>query len=109
MTARKADLRLPSRAPAYVSREIGAAEIGISPQNWDNWVAQGVLPKPAPGFPEGTPRWRWADVDAHLGGVPKAAQSEPVLALGTKDGNIVDPFVASAGRFANGSKGKRRG
>ncbi|KLK91373.1 hypothetical protein AA309_19930 [Microvirga vignae] len=109
MTARKADLRLPSRTPAYVSREVGAAEIGVSPETWDKWVERGVLPAPAPGFPESTPRWRWADVDTHLAGIPKAVQSAPVLALGSKGGNIVDPFVASAGRFANGSKGKRRG
>jgi hypothetical protein len=32
LTARKAVLTLPVRTPAYVSREVGAAELGISPE-----------------------------------------------------------------------------
>ena len=66
MTARKETLRLPARTPAYVSREVGAAELGISPATWDAWVEAGILPKPAPGFPVSSPRWRWKDVDALL-------------------------------------------
>jgi hypothetical protein len=51
-----------------VSREIGAAELWISPETWDRWVRDGVLPPAAPGFPASTPRWRWRDVDHKLAG-----------------------------------------
>lgn len=68
LTVRKADLPLPVRTPAFVSREIGAAELGISPETWDRWVREGILPPPAPGFPSSTPRWRWQDVDHKLVG-----------------------------------------
>jgi hypothetical protein len=51
-----------------VCRTTGAAELEISPDTWDQWVADGLLPATAPGFPESTPRWRWADVDAKLSG-----------------------------------------
>jgi hypothetical protein len=68
MTTRKSDLMLPSRTPAFVSREVGAAELGISPETWDRWVCDGILPSPAPGFPTSTPRWRWLDVDRKLSG-----------------------------------------
>jgi hypothetical protein len=66
MTTRKSELPLPARTPAFVSREVGAAELGISPQSWDCWVRDGILPPPAPGFPASTPRWRWLDVDRKL-------------------------------------------
>jgi hypothetical protein len=68
MTRRKIDLHLPTRPPSYVSREIGAAELGISPETWDRWVADGILPSPASGFPASTPPWRWLDVDRKLSG-----------------------------------------
>lgn len=68
MTARKADIPLPARTPAYVDRELGAAELRISPTTWDQWVKGGRLPPPAPGFPADAPRWRWADVDRKLAG-----------------------------------------
>jgi hypothetical protein len=45
MTVRKASLPLPQRTPAYVSREVGAAELCISPETWDRMVAAGELPK----------------------------------------------------------------
>jgi hypothetical protein len=94
MSTRKADLRLPPRTPAYVDRETGAAELRISPQTWDTWVVEGILPPAAAGFPASTPRWRWADVDRKLAGQP---------------GNDVDMFVARAGAL-NGAatKGRRR-
>jgi hypothetical protein len=38
MMPRKACLSLPVRTPAYVSREVGAGELGISPGTWDGWV-----------------------------------------------------------------------
>jgi hypothetical protein len=71
VTGRKDDLRLPPRTPAFVDREVGAAELRISPETWDKWVKQGILPAPAPGFPAGSPRWRWADVDRKLVGQEK--------------------------------------
>ena len=40
MTTRKLDLPLPARTPAFVSREIGAAELGVSPETWDRWVRE---------------------------------------------------------------------
>lgn len=56
------------RTPAYVDRETGAAELGISPDTWDQWVKAGRIPPASPGFPAGSPRWRWQDVDARLAG-----------------------------------------
>jgi hypothetical protein len=88
MTARKTDLPLPVRTPAYVSREVGAAELVISPETWDRWVDDGILPPVAPGFPSSTPRWKWADVDRKLSGAPESL--------------TVDPFLAGAGRMKNG-------
>jgi hypothetical protein len=86
MTIRKADIRLPSRTPAYVSREVGAAELGISPETWDRWVADGTLPPSAPGFPASTPRWKWADVDRRLSAPATAEESV-----------AADPFMTGAG------------
>jgi hypothetical protein len=81
LTARKANLLLPVRTPAFVSREIGAAELGISPETWDRWVREGILPPPAPGFPSSTPRWRWQDVDRKLAGKGSEVSAlEPYLA-----------------------------
>ena len=68
MTTRKSVLSLPARTPAFVSREVGAAELGISPETWDRWVSAEILPPAAPGFPASTPRWRWMDVDHKLAG-----------------------------------------
>jgi hypothetical protein len=92
MTTRKENLRLPTRTPAYVDRETGAAELGVSPQTWDQWVKEGRLPSPAPGFPASAPRWRWADVDRKMSGKPD---------------NDADAFVASAGKLRNGPKKDR--
>lgn len=71
MTRRKSNLPLPPRTPAFVSREVGAAELGISPETWDRWVRDGILPPASPGFPASTPRWRWQDVDRKLTGSEK--------------------------------------
>ena len=68
MTTRKSALVLPARTPAFVSREVGAAELVISPETWDRWVSEGIPPAAAPGFPTSTPRWRWMDVDHKLAG-----------------------------------------
>jgi hypothetical protein len=80
MSIRKADLRLAPRTPAFVSREGGAAELMISPETWDRWVAEGILPPPVPGCPASTPRWRWADVDATLARPAQEATTDPFLA-----------------------------
>jgi hypothetical protein len=95
MTVRKADILLPARTPAYVSREVGAAELQISPETWDRWVDDGILPPPAPGFPQSTPRWKWADVDRKLSGSPEHLTTD-------------DPFMAGAERLRNGTPQKRK-
>ncbi|MDF2994642.1 MAG: hypothetical protein K0R27_279 [Xanthobacteraceae bacterium] len=108
MNPRKQDLRLPSRTPAYVSREVGAAEIGVSPATWDNWVRDGRLPPAAPGFPDGTPRWRWADVDRRLSGTRPAAVIVDEVAAGAEDEE--DEFVKRAAAFkTHGKTAKRAG
>jgi hypothetical protein len=94
MSKKKSDL-VPrgDRPPAYVDRETGAAELRISPETWDKWVAEGRLPAAAPGFPETTPRWRWEDVDRKLAG---RAEKAPV------------DFHKLAANLTN-SMGRRRG
>jgi hypothetical protein len=94
MTARKASLTLPGRTPAYVSREVGAAELQISPETWARWVEDGILPPVAPGFPPSTPRSKWADVDRKL-----SAPAEE---------STVDPFMAGAERLRNGAPQTRK-
>jgi hypothetical protein len=77
MTVRKTDnLLRGDRTPAYVGRETGAAELEISPGTWDDWVKSGRLPPPCDTFPEGTPRWRWEDVDRKLTGQKTASVIE---------------------------------
>ena len=67
MTKRKADITLPPRLTAYVTREEGAAELRISPSTWDELVGSGQLPKPIRlGRMRAILRWRWADVDSRL-------------------------------------------
>ena len=82
-----------SRTPAYVSREVGAAELCISVDTWDAMVKAGRLPKPTNvGISGTTPRWRWAEVEAYLGGrrtpVPDA-EPEPFF-RGLADGKAKD-------------------
>ena len=65
MTKRRADIVLPPRLTAYVTREEGAAELRISPSTSDDLVDRGVLPRPVHRL--GTiKRWRWEDVDSRL-------------------------------------------
>lgn len=79
MTTRKADNLLKGeRTPAYVSRETGAAELEISPDTWDKYVREGRIPPHCDTFPDGTPRWRWADVDRKLAGKKDAGESAAV-------------------------------
>lgn len=67
------------RPPTYVSRATGAAELDMSVDLWDAMVKSGRLPPPTlVGISGTTPRWRWAAVEAALGGRKKpAALSEP--------------------------------
>lgn len=93
MTVRKSQILLPARTPAYVDRVLGAAELRISPETWDQWVKDGRLPAPCPGFPPQTPRWRWADVDRKLSG---AADRDS------------DAFMRGAANFGNATKKEKR-
>ena len=83
MTVRKASLPLPPRTPAYVSREVGAAELCVSPETWDRMVAAGELPKADKRFLGTMPRWEWAAVQVHLrGGDERATMQADVYVLG---------------------------
>jgi hypothetical protein len=66
MSTRKADLLLPARTPTFVSREVGAAELCISPDTWDRMVDRKELPSPT--IVSGMPRWKWESVEAWLSG-----------------------------------------
>lgn len=97
MTLRKSDnLLRGDRTPVYVGRETGAAELEISPGTWDEWVKGGRLPPPCNTFPEGTPRWRWEDVDRRL--------SAQKASTGTSDA-----AMAGALNFGKHVRKKRRG
>jgi hypothetical protein len=78
-----------------VSREVGAAELIISPETWDRWVDEGILPSPAPGFPPSTPRWKWAEVELKLISEPDST---------TEEG---DPFIVGAQRIKDGTAKKK--
>jgi|SRR5665213_1725670 len=80
MTLCKADnLLRGDRTPAYVNRETGAGELLISPDTWDQWVKEGLLPPSCDTFPAGTPRWRWEDVDRKLSSSQKATDTDAAL------------------------------
>ncbi len=80
MTLRKSENFLRGdRTPAYVSREVGAAELCISPETWDRMVAAGELPKPHERFLGTMPRWEWATVQAHLKRADGSATLAPDL------------------------------
>jgi hypothetical protein len=92
MTVRKSkNLLRGDRTPAYVGRETGAAELEISPDTWDQWVKEGRLPPPRDTFPDGTPRWRWQDVDTKLSGRVEAATDTAAYLMGV-------PFIAAKKR-----------
>jgi hypothetical protein len=106
MTMRKKDnLLRGDRTPAYVGRETGAAELQISPDTWDQWVKEGRLPRPCDGFPPGTPRWRWADVDRKLSG--QAIDHDDAYIRGAANiaamGDTTDLLMRGAANF--GKKG----
>lgn len=111
MTARKRDL---PRTPAYVSRDVGAAELCISVGTWDNWVASGLLPPPVPALPGSVQRWRWADVEARLGGAPAPLETAPHAQHDGRLGQMADDqasiaaVVAAAEGFGRAAKARRR-
>jgi hypothetical protein len=103
MTVAKRDLAPRGERPlAYVYREAGAAELGVSPETWDRWVRNGTLPPKAPGFPESSPRCRWADVDRKLSGKDneETAPEKPKLS--------VDPYIAGLANIHGKKKDRER-
>jgi hypothetical protein len=96
VTSRKSDLPLPARTPTYVSREVGAAELCISPETWDAMVARGELPGPDHKIGGVMPRWKWDRVEAWLSN--------------KKDGSIIarDPYVMGAEGVDAQAQKKRR-
>jgi hypothetical protein len=94
VTRRKSELPLPVRTPTYVSREVGAAELCISPETWDAMVARGELPKPDHKIGNVMPRWKWDRVEAWL-----KKEDETAIAR--------DPYVMGA-EGLNASAQKKR-
>jgi hypothetical protein len=90
-TPRKTDLHLRARTPTYVSREVGAAELCISPQTWDRMVDRKELPLAT--IVSGMPRGKWETVEAWLSGKRDCATMPE------------DPYLAM---LANGKKQKYR-
>lgn len=83
MPKRKDELKLPSRTPTYVSREVGAAELCISLDTWDVHAREGGIIGPPTCYIGGVPRWRWNDVDAKLQGkITIADPKEPYFRVG---------------------------
>lgn len=66
VTKPKSELPLPARTPTYVSREVGAAELCISPETWDAMVARGEIPPPDHKIGGVMPRWKWDRVEGWL-------------------------------------------
>lgn len=84
VSTRKSDLPLPVRTPTYVSREVGAAELCISPETWDAMVARGELPTPDHKIGGVMPRWKWSRVEDWL-----SMKAERALV-------VRDPYVVGA-------------
>jgi hypothetical protein len=64
-----------------------ALRLAIGPQR--GFRASGLssglrLPPPCPSFPEGTPRWRWEEVDANLANRPRVRTIEEQVELGER-------------------------
>lgn len=96
MTSRKSDLPLPIRTPTFVSREVGAAELCISPETWDAMVARGELPPPDHKIGGVMPRWKWNRVENWL-----SRKNDETVAR--------DPYVTSAeGLNAKTQKNRHR-
>ena len=66
--------------------------MSISPETWDRWVEDGILPSPAPGLPSSTPRWFWPDVEQKV-------RKEPDMIK-------IDPFMVGVEELKNGSPKK---
>jgi hypothetical protein len=86
MTTRKEHLPLPPRTPAWVSREVGAAELCVSPETWDRMVAAGELPTPDQRFLGSLPRWEWTAVLTNLkAGQDKAKMPRDLYVVGAEE------------------------
>src|SRR5262249_52864513 len=96
MTTSKANLHLPPRTPTYVSREIGAAELCISPETWDTMVERGELPVPEFKIGGNMPRWKWEAVQEYLSGRREAVTM------------AIDPYVRAADQANHGGAQKKR-
>jgi hypothetical protein len=98
--------------PAYVDRERGAAELSISPELWDEWVTEGRLPPPAPGFPPSVPRWRWEEVDLRMSGDAHTTPPESPITRKRRRSYVtrpkVDPFVEAVHKMAAQREEKKR-
>jgi hypothetical protein len=54
----------PKRTPQFVSREIGAFELCVDVETWDELVKLGRLPPCVPGLERlGLYRWSWKEVE----------------------------------------------
>jgi hypothetical protein len=96
VTNRKSALPLPVRTPAYVSREVGTAELCISPETWDAMVARGELPPPDYKIGGTMPRWKWTTVESRLNGMGQMST------MGR------DPYVEAAERAGHGKTDSKR-
>ena len=96
VTNRKSDLPLPVRAPTFVSREVGAAELCISSETWDAMVSRGELPLPDYKIGGVMPRWKWKRVEAWLS--RKNGESEVTR----------DPYVTGVEDLSAQAEKKRR-
>jgi hypothetical protein len=96
VTKPKSELPLPARTPTYVSREVGAAELCISPETWDAMVARGELPKPDHKIGDVMPRWKWDHIEAWLSN------------KGNGSGITRDPYVMGAEGLNASAQKKRR-
>jgi hypothetical protein len=85
--------------PAYVDREKGAFQLSITPEQWDDLVATGVLPPPSPGFPSSMPRWQWRDIQAQMSGKTRSRQPTRLATTGAFK-NKPNPFVERVRKYS---------
>lgn len=107
MTTAKNAHVLPPRTPAYVSAEVGAAELCISVATWHAWVKSRVLPQPVRlGAAGASPRWRWQDVDEYLAGKRQDEQEKPFFDMAVINGTSQNKRRASAAGRADRPEGR---
>ena len=87
--------QLRSRPPTFVDRRAAAAELSISTDTFDRWVADGFLPKPCVN--RGQIRlWHWPSIEKALAG----ANDEVITS---------DPFVERVKAYATKTTKSRNG